>query len=131
MGAARGVTPAGPDKVLRVEVPRGEFHMAWLQAARRFHGMRRGEMEVAARLLDRRRELSAASPPRAEPAVLAAAERRSIKEAIGISDSAFKTILSNLRRKGFLEGDRVSRRFVPEGRGDGHFRLMIDFVEHD
>lgn len=105
--------------------------MAWLRVARRFHGMRRGEMEVAARLLDRRRELSAALPPGAEPAVLTVAARRAIKETLGISDSAFKTILTNLRHKGFLDGDRVNRRFVPEGRGDGHFRLMIDFVEHD
>lgn len=125
------MTPAPPDKVLRVEVPKGEFHRALLLSMRQFHGMRRLEMEVAARLLDRRRELSAGMPPGREPDILSTAERRAIKDAMRLGDANFKSILSRLRRKGFLEGDRISRRFVPGGGGGGHYRLMIDFVEHD
>lgn len=124
MGAARGVTPAGPDKVLRVEVPKGGLRAAWLQGtwlsfARPLLGLRGREGDAAEYLLAR------------GGAALAPGDRAAMCRSMGVTRGHLRKILAGLRRKGFLEGDRVSRRYVPEGRGDGHFRLMIDFVEHD
>lgn len=113
------MTPAPPDKVLRVEVPKGAFHEAWLRATRPMHGMSDVEMAAAACLLG-------LGAPRLTPAA-----RLAMRRALGVSESSLRGVVMRLRRKGFLDGDAVSPRLAPGPLRGRHFRLMIDFVEDD
>lgn len=125
------MTPSAPDKVLRVCVTGRSFHKEWLASLRHIHGMYWSEMDVAARILDIRRELMGQSPGGGEPDVLSPEARERLRRSLGMTNGTLRAMLSRLRSKGFLKGGKVCRRFAPDGWDGGRYRLMIDFVVED
>lgn len=120
-----------PNNVVRLPIKDDEFFNVWLLMLRPFHGLTGKEMNVAASLLRRRERMNDVikDPTLADEALLSSSERVRLCDEFSMTDTHLRVILSKLRKSGFLVGDRINLRFVPDrDPASDRFCLMFDFV---
>lgn len=113
------------NNVIRVPMGRDELMRSWLVMLGPMHGLKGRELDLAVLLLER-----AAGDPDIE--VSSPRLKEQLRATLGINAGYLRTMLSRLRKAGFLLKDgTLNKRFMPDYTGGGRFRLLIDFVIDD
>lgn len=134
MSEGKGMARMRPNNVVRLPIKAAEFYEVWLLMLRPLHSLVGREMTIAAYLLRRREELADVISDQSiiDDTLLSATERGRLCEELGISDSYLRVVLSKLRKCGFLTGNQINMRFIPDvEKGFNRFCLMFDFVITD
>lgn len=107
-----------------------DFYYYWLVFLKPFHPLVNKEMIIAAEFLYQRQLLSEviSDPELVDTALLSKDIAEKIKEKHKISDSYYKVIISNFRKNGFLQDEKVNPKYVPNREfGEKTFQLTFHF----
>lgn len=118
------------DNVVKMSVTRHELIMAWMQLLVPFHRLRPCETKLGVALIELRNELAkgGTSQDAIKGALFSDFSRQSICDKLGITRNAFKTMLSVLRKVGFVKDEDINPRFIPRCKeGSKSFSLLYHF----
>lgn len=107
-----------------------DFYYYWLVFLKPFHPLVNKEMIIAAEFLYQRQLLSEviSDPELVDTALLSKDTAEKIKEKHKISDSYYKVIISNFRKNGFLQDEKVNPKYIPNREfGEKTFQLTFHF----
>lgn len=107
-----------------------DFYYYWLVFLKPFHPLVNKEMIIAAEFLYQRQLLSEviSDSELVDTALLSKDTAEKIKEKHKISDSYYKVIISNFRKNGFLQDEKVNPKYVPNREfGEKTFQLTFHF----
>lgn len=108
--------------------PDGDFFRVWVEFLRPVHKLPGREMDVLAAFLKRRYELSKiiSNDDLLDKVLMSEDTKKEIKNELGITAKYFPVIMSNLRKKGVIQNNKIFLKLIPtltpEGTG-----LMIHF----
>lgn len=107
-----------------------DFYYYWLVFLKPFHPLVNKEMIIAAEFLYQRQLLSEviSDPELVDIALLSKDIAEKIKEKHQLSDSYYKVIISNFRKNGFLQDEKVNPKYIPNREfGEKTFQLTFHF----
>ena len=107
-----------------------DFYYYWLVFLKPFHPLVNKEMIIAAEFLYQRQLLSEviSDSELIDTALLSKDTAEKIKEKHKISDSYYKVIISNFRKNGFIQEERINPKYIPNREfGEKTFRLTFHF----
>lgn len=106
------------------------FYYYWLVFLKPFHPLVNKEMIIAAEFLYQRQLLSEviSDSELIDTALLSKDTAEKIKEKHKISDSYYKVIISNFRKNGFIQEERINPKYIPNREfGEKTFQLTFHF----
>lgn len=118
------------NNISRLVVTRDGFIAAWVQILLPFHRLRPMETKLGVELIKLREDLgkSGMTQDAIKSALLSRHARETICNTLNVSLFSFKTMLSALRKVGFIKDDDVNPRFMPRlAPGEKQFRLLYHF----
>lgn len=107
-----------------------DFYYYWLVFLKPFHPLVNKEMIIAAEFLYQRQLLSEviSDSELIDTALLSKDTAEKIKEKHKISDSYYKVIISNFRKNGFIQEERINPKYIPNREfGEKTFQLTFHF----
>nr|DAI34952.1 MAG TPA: hypothetical protein [Caudoviricetes sp.] len=107
-----------------------DFYYYWLIFLKPFHPLVNKEMIIAAEFLYQRQLLSEviSDSELIDTALLSKDTAEKIKEKHKISDSYYKVIISNFRKNGFIQEERINPKYIPNREfGEKTFQLTFHF----
>lgn len=107
-----------------------DFYYYWLVFLKPFHPLVNKEMIIAAEFLYQRQLLSEviSDSELVDTALLSKDTAEKIKEKHKISDSYYKVIISNFRKNGFIQDEKVNPKYIPNREfGEKTFQLTFHF----
>lgn len=106
------------------------FYYYWLVFLKPFHPLVNKEMIIAAEFLYQRQLLSEviSDSELIDTALLSKDTAEKIKKKHKISDSYYKVIISNFRKNGFIQEERINPKYIPNREfGEKTFQLTFHF----
>lgn len=105
-----------PNDAIKVETTLKDFFANWLRYLEPLHGLSEKQIQLASAFLRVRYELSKkiTDDELLDTTVLSTKVRKQIKEELGITTANFQVILGDLRRHGFIRGNRFVHKFIPK-----------------
>lgn len=120
-----------PDSVIRLKLENtGELFEKWLMFLRPFHSFSPKELEIAAAFLDRRHQYENSVTDRSllDRIVFSEEVKKEIRTEKKMSVQHFQIVMSNLRKKGFIEDNIINPKYIPHFKqNDGVFELLLRF----
>lgn len=107
-----------------------DFYYYWLVFLKPFHPLVNKEMIIAAELLYQRQLLSEviSDPELIDTMLLSKDIGEKIKEKHKLSDSYYKVLISNFRKNGFIQDEKVNPKYIPnKDYGEKTFQLTFHF----
>lgn len=107
-----------------------DFYYYWLVFLKPFHPLVNKEMIIAAEFLYQRQLLSEviSDSELIDTALLSKDTAEKIKEKHKISNSYYKVIISNFRKNGFIQEERINPKYIPNREfGEKTFQLTFHF----
>ena len=117
------------DACLRVPCTQRNFIRAWMKFLRPIHKLTDKETDVAAQFVEQWMKLSTEVKDEAHLNKLLFSKeiKDQICDNLGLKQPYFRTILQRLRRNGIIEGNKLSKMYIPSYVPGKKFRLMVIF----
>lgn len=117
------------NNIIKIPTSINDFFRYWLEFLKPFHFLTNKEMEVAAKILQYRYELSQKVNDEKilGELLLSRDNRKNIREELGITTAHLQVILSTLKSVGFLKDGVVNPRFIPRLNNKKQFNLLMSF----
>ena len=107
-----------------------EAFETWLQLTKSLHDLTPEEIKVLAMFLSERNELQdkIIDDDLMNEYLLGTKTRKKIEIALGYEPTRLPNIISSMRKKGAIIGDKINPRFIPNlTEEQGSFRLLLNF----
>ena len=117
------------NNIIKIPTSLDNFFRYWLEFLKPFHNLTNKEMEVAAKILQYRYNLSkVVSDEEVLGTLLLSREnRKKIREDLNITAAHLQVILSTLKSVGFIKENSVNPRFIPRLNNEKQFNLLMSF----
>lgn len=117
------------NNIIKIPTSIDNFFRYWMEFLKPFHNLANREMEVAAKILQYRHNLSKKIDDEEilGKLLLSREMRKSMREELGITTAHLQGIISTLRSEGFLKDDIVNPRFIPRLNNNKQFNLLMSF----
>lgn len=119
-----------PNSAYKVPTTYREFFANFLRFLKPLHGLSERQITLAAAFLAVRQELSSkiTDDELLDAHVLSTEVRKKIKAELGDSQPRFQVTLGDLRREGFIIGNRFNKKYIPNLSKDMKgYQLLIYF----
>lgn len=123
-----------PNNIIRVQIDSKDFFRFWLMFLKPFHKLTNRELDVAARFLKERFELSKAVSDYnlLNRIVFNEETKRKIQEECGLSKAHFKVVFSNLKKNKVIVNGEINKKLIPNIIKEGDmFQLLYVFDFND
>ena len=117
------------NNIIKIPTSINDFLRYWLEFLKPFHFLTNKEMEVAAKILQYRHDLSqkVSDEKILGELLLSRENRKNIREELGITTAHLQVILSTLKSVGFLKDGMINPRFIPRLNNKKQFNLLMSF----
>jgi hypothetical protein len=118
------------DSVIRIQSSlKDSFFKYWFEFLRPFHNLTNRELEVIACFAKHRYELSKVISDESvlDKVLMSEDTKRQIREECSVTQAHFPVIMSELRKKGVIEDNKINPKFIPNIRDTKSFGLLILF----
>ena len=121
------------DGGMKIPCKSSEFIRAWLEIIRSVHKLTPKEMDVAAKLIEKRFELARDIKDQAliDKALFDKSTKGEIARASGVSMQHFKMVLHRLRERGIVVGNTVDMKYLPDWQPGKRFRWLFVFENEE
>lgn len=118
-----------PNKFITLKCTGDSFLRVWIEFLAPFHKLTSRERDVAARVLAQYFKLKdqVSDPVLVNEVLWSFNSRKDMRESLGMSQAHFQMILAKLKACGFIEGDSINKRYIPNISEDPRFVLSIIF----
>lgn len=116
--------------IVRVTPTKSKFFRYWFEFLQPFHKLSTKEMDVIASFLNFRYELSKVIRDNdvLDKVVFSNDIKKKVREECNIQTPYFQVIMSNLRKSGVIQNNRINKKFIPNIEEDAkEFRLILHF----
>ena len=109
------------------------FARTWLEIMKPFHKLTAREMDFAAAMLNRRKEIaeSVSDQSLVDKLLFNDETKESIRNEVGISRAYMQGILHKMRENGMINGRRFEPNFLPIWEKGKPFRMLFVFTNED
>lgn len=117
------------NNIIKIPTSTNDFFRYWMEFLKPFHFLTNKEMDVAAKILQHRHQLSkVVQDDKVLNDVLFSREKRKeIREELNITTAHLQVILSTLKSAGFIKDGMVNPRFIPRLNNSKQFNLLMSF----
>ena len=117
------------NNIIKIPTSADNFFRYWIEFLKPFHFLTNKEMDVAAKILQYRHNLSKVitDDKVLNDVLLSRENRKKIREELNITPAHLQVILSTLKSVGFLIDGKVNPRFIPRVSNNKQFNLLMSF----
>lgn len=117
------------NNIIKIPTSIDNFFRYWMEFLKPFHNLTNKEMDVAAKILQYRQNLSKVVKDEKvlNDVLLSKENRKNIREELNITPAHLQVILSTLKGVEFLKNGRVNPRFIPRLNNNKQFNLLMSF----
>lgn len=117
------------NNIIKIPTSINDFYKYWMIFLKPFHNLTNKEMDVAAKILQYRQQLSKVIKDDTvlNDVLLSKENRKKMREELDITSAHLQVILSTLKSVEFLKEGRVNPRFIPRVSNNKQFNLLMSF----
>lgn len=117
------------NNIIKIPTSTNDFFRYWMEFLKPFHNLTNKEMDVGAKILQYRQQLSKVIKDEnvLNDVLLSKENRKKIREELNITTAHLQVILSTLKSVEFIKDGVVNPRFIPRINNDKQFNLLMNF----
>lgn len=106
------------------------FYKSWLEFLQPIHGLANKEMDIAAYMLEMRKDIADSCPNKniIDEILFSTENRKNVMKKFGMKLTYFNTVLNKFRKCGFVESNKINPKLIPKfGEGQKNCQLLLVF----